>query len=82
MHRMPASRNRSRTRIRDLEGRRPSPQRALALEMNRLVEANRKVRLVENLKQRDEGRWRREFERELAAFADEAFLGCMPSTIR
>ncbi len=64
----------SRMRIRDLEAQSAVAQRTVELEMNRLIEANQRVKAVENLKQRDEGRWRRELERELAAFADEAFL--------
>ena len=39
-------------------------------------------RLLENLKQTDTGRWRREFDRELAAFADEAFLCRIPLKTR
>ena len=69
----------SRARIRDCEAQALAAQRALALEMSRLVEANRKLRLLENLKGTDAGRWRREFDRELAAFADEAFLGRIQS---
>jgi flagellar export protein FliJ len=64
----------SRARIGDLEAQALVAQRALALEMNRLTEASQRSRLLENLKQSGEDRWRREFDRELAAFADEAFL--------
>jgi hypothetical protein len=39
-----------------------------------LIEANQKLRLLENVKRTDQGRWRKEFDRELAALADEAFL--------
>jgi len=65
---------RTESRIRDLEGQAVAAQRAAALEMGRLVEANRKMKLIENLKKRALTAWTREFERELAAFADEAFL--------
>jgi hypothetical protein len=64
----------SRARIRDSEAQALVAQRTLALEMNRLIEARQKLRLLENLKRGGEERWRREFDRELAAFADEAFL--------
>jgi flagellar export protein FliJ len=67
-------RQRTEARIRDLEGQAVVAQRTLATEMNRLVEANRKVKLIENLKQRAQSAWTREFDRELSAFADEAFL--------
>jgi|HubBroStandDraft_6_1064221.scaffolds.fasta_scaffold714156_1 hypothetical protein len=64
----------SHARIRDLEGQALLAQRALTLEMNRLMEANQKLRLIENLKRATQARWRKEFDRELADFADEAFL--------
>jgi flagellar export protein FliJ len=65
---------RSHARIRNLEGQVLLAQRTFTLEMNRLVEANKKLRVLENLKGEAQGRWRREFDRELADFADESFL--------
>lgn len=67
-------RQRTEARIRELEGQAVAAQRAAATEMSRLIEANRKVKLIENLKQRAHSAWTRGFEREMAAFADEAFL--------
>jgi hypothetical protein len=67
-------RERSRARIRDSEAQALAAQRTLALEMNRLIEARQKLRTFENLRRTGEERWRRDFDRELAAFADEAFL--------
>jgi hypothetical protein len=67
-------REKSRARIRDLDAQALAAQTALTLEMNRLMEANQRSRLLENLKRTGQDRWRREFDRELAAFADEAFL--------
>ena len=64
----------SRARIADLETKALAAQRTVTLEMNLLTEANRRSRLLENLKQTGQDRWRREFDREIAAFADEAFL--------
>jgi hypothetical protein len=64
---------RSSARIRDFEAQALAAQRALVLEMNTLIEAGQKVRLLENFKQSEQGCWRREFDRELVAFADEAF---------
>jgi flagellar export protein FliJ len=66
--------DKSGARIRDLEAQALVAQRTLTLEMNRLIEANQRLKLVENLKHNDQGQWHRKFERELAAFADEAFL--------
>ncbi len=65
---------RSRTRISQLEVNLAAAERALAADRDLLVAANRKLRLIENLKQGAQQRWRHEFDRELAAFADEAFL--------
>jgi len=64
----------SHARIRDLEGQAIAARRLLTLEMNRLIELNRKLRLLENFKHSSHGRWRKEFDRELADFADEVFL--------
>jgi flagellar export protein FliJ len=65
----------SRARIRELEEQVAAAQRALTAEMDRLIEANRRLRLLEDLKRKGHGHWQREMDRELAAFADEAFLG-------
>jgi flagellar export protein FliJ len=69
-----AFRDRTRARIRDLEGQSLVARRNVGLEMTSLIEATRKVRVLENLKQADQTRWRQDLDRELAAFADEAFL--------
>jgi hypothetical protein len=45
-----------------------------AAGMMRLVEATRRVRLLENLREADRQVWQNESDRELAEFADEAFL--------
>jgi len=70
-----AFRDRSRARIRQLEANLVVAERALAAERDLLVAANRRLRLLENLKHDAQLRWRAEFDRELAVFADEAFLG-------
>ena len=49
-------------------------ERLLGEEMRILVEANRKVRLLENLKNSGQKRWSAELDREAEAFASEAFL--------
>ena len=67
-------RQRTEAVIRDMEGRAVAAQHTAALEMSRLVEASRKVKLIENLEERARRAWTREFEHELSTFADEAFL--------
>jgi hypothetical protein len=66
---------RSRARICQLEANLAAAERALSMERDLLVAASRKLRLLENLKHDAQVRWRAEFDRELSAFADEAFLG-------
>jgi hypothetical protein len=61
--------------IREEEERLVAAQRALGVEMDRLLERNRKLRLLEDLKEAERREWRMDHERELAAFVDEAFLG-------
>ena len=77
-----AFKDRSRARIRDYEAQIQVAQRTVNIEMTALVEANRKAQLLENLKQKAQGRWQQDFDRELAAFADEAFLGRLQSESR
>jgi len=69
----------SRAHIRDLEAQSLAAKRTLTLEMNRLIEANRRLKLIENLKHAGRERWRKEFNGELADFADEAFLSRLES---
>ena len=66
--------DKSQLQIRGLETKLAAAQLAFASEMEHLLDANRKLRLLENLKRTEQGRWRQECDRELAAFADEAFL--------
>jgi hypothetical protein len=65
----------SRAGIREAEEGLAAAQRALTMEMGRLLEGNRRLRLLEDLKEGGRREWRMEHERELGAFADEAFLG-------
>lgn len=67
-------RQKNRTMIRQLKEQLAAAKRAHAGEMEHLIEANRKLRLLENFKEHEQGEWRKDFERDLAAFADEAFL--------
>lgn len=67
-------RRRSQGQIRDLETQLLTARKAADVETAALIEASRKLRVLENLKARAQNQWRREFDRELAAFADEVFL--------
>ena len=49
-------------------------ERKLGEQLRALVEANRKVRLLENLKQSERTHWNAELDRELDQFSGEAFL--------
>jgi hypothetical protein len=49
-------------------------ERKLGEQLSLLVEANRKVRLLENLKQSERTHWTAELDRELDKFSGEAFL--------
>ncbi len=73
---------RAKARIRDLEARTREAEGALAVEMKRLIEANRGVRLLEKLRHTEQDRWRLAFGRELEAFAGEAFLHRLQSRKR
>jgi hypothetical protein len=50
------------------------PEATVDTEMARLVDASRKMKLIENLRERARTSWTREFERELRILADEAHL--------
>jgi hypothetical protein len=73
---------RSKARIRGLERQARDAETALAGEMNRLVEANRDVRVLEKLRHTERNRWHRALDREIDAFAGEAFLHRLQSNKR
>ncbi|HEX4134891.1 MAG TPA: hypothetical protein VHY84_09800 [Bryobacteraceae bacterium] len=75
-------REKARAAIRDAEARTVVAQRTLALEMSGLMEARRQLRLLEKLRHAAEIRWQQDFDRELSAFADEAFLSRMQSKLQ
>jgi len=64
-----------RVRTRETGEQLVAAQRALSAETDHLLAADRKLRLLENLREAGHREWRMEHDRELAAFADEAFLG-------
>jgi len=65
---------RSHREIAELEKRLQEAERQFGECMRILVDANRKVRLLENLKLTARTRWDAAVDRELEAFAGEAFL--------
>lgn len=65
---------RDRSRSRQLKEQLVAAKKNLAAEMERVVEANRKLHLIEKLRNAEQGRWQRAFDRDLGQFADEAFL--------
>jgi capsule polysaccharide export protein KpsE/RkpR len=66
--------DRSRRQTNELEKRAVQAAQALSAQMQLLVEANRKARLLENLKQDERSQWHAEFNRELESFAGESYL--------
>ena len=73
---------RNRARSREFNEQMGAARKALAAELKRVVEANRKLHLLEKLKSAERTRWRSEFDHELGQFADEAFLGRLQSNRR
>jgi len=65
---------RARRQIKDLESRATQAEQALSAQLQVVTEANRKVQLLENLKQSEQNKWQAEFNRELEAFAGESYL--------
>ncbi len=72
----------TRRRIADLEKAAVKAQQDLAARTQIMLEANRKVRLLENLKQKGREDWQHEFDKELETFAGESFLGRLQSRER
>jgi chromosome segregation ATPase len=60
--------------IRDFETQIAQARQSVTLEIKRMVEANQRARVLQNLRSAQHRDWRREFDRELATFADEAFV--------
>ena len=65
---------RSRRRIRLLEEQLKQARKALAIQTQKMVDAHRKLRILENLKRENRALWEKELDRETEAFAAEAFL--------
>ncbi len=69
-------------RIEELRKHEVQAQQELAVQTQAMLEANRKVRLIENLHETGRAEWQHEFDRELEAFASDSFLGRLQSRKR
>jgi hypothetical protein len=66
--------DRCRRRILSLEEQLRQAKKALALQTQKMVDAHRGLRVLENLKRGDQNEWTGELNRESEAFAGEAHL--------
>lgn len=69
----------ARRRIAELEKFAQRAQADLARQTQLMLEANRRHKLIENLKADAKAQWSADFGRELEAFAGESFLGRLQS---
>lgn len=74
--------DRCRRRIGILEDQSREAKQSLSLQTRKMVEAHRKVRVLENLKRDDQAAWVRELSRETETLASEAFLAGMQRNAR
>jgi hypothetical protein len=72
----------NRRQIGELEKGMKRAEQDLATQTQLMLEANRKLHLLENLKRSAQTQWNNEFTRELEAFAGETFLGRLQSKKR
>jgi len=64
----------SRCQVQILATQESAAKNEYAAAVSRLLESTRKVRLLESLRDADRQAWQRASDREMAGFADEAFL--------
>jgi hypothetical protein len=72
----------TRRQIGELEKGAKRAEQDLTVQTQFMLAANRKLHLIENLKQAAQTQWRYEFARELEAFAGDTFLGRLQSKKR
>lgn len=72
----------TRRRIERGEQAAKKAEQDLAGKTQALIEANRRLKLIENLKQTARTEWNEEFNRELESFAGDTFLGRLQSRKR
>jgi len=61
--------------IRELQKQLAEARRLLSLEMNHLIQARRRLQLIEDLKAGERAKWEKAFEKEISDFVDESYLG-------
>ncbi len=61
-------------RIRELQKHAQDAGRALSVEMNLLIQARRRLRLLDDLKEGDRQEWQKAFDKETADFVDDSYL--------
>ena len=74
--------DRCRRRIRVLEDQLREAKQSLSLQTRKMVEAHRKMRVLENLKRDDQADWVGELGREAETLASEAFLASLQRKAR
>jgi hypothetical protein len=65
---------RSKARIRTLNAQILEARKALVVQTQKIAEARRKLRVLENLKENAQTQWTKDFSRETEALAGETFL--------
>lgn len=68
--------------IRELQPQHAEARRVLNGEMNQLIQARRRLQLIEDLKDGERTRWEKAFEKETADFVDESYLGKLQRNIK
>jgi hypothetical protein len=66
--------DRSHRQIKEMKGRAAEAEEALTAHLQTMVEANRRLQLLENLRQSARSQWECDLSRELEAFAGESYL--------
>ena len=66
--------DRCRRRIRTIGEQLGQARKALALQTQKMVDAHRNLRVLENLRRDEHAAWTKELDREMEALAGEAFL--------
>jgi hypothetical protein len=73
---------RSKLRIRTINAQILEARKALIVQTQKISEARRKLRVLENLKENAYAQWTKDLDRETEAFAGEAFLAGIARTQR
>lgn len=68
--------------MRDFQQQHSEARRVLNMEMNNLIQARRRLQLIEDLRDAERTRWEKAFEKETADFVDESYLGKLQRNIK